>query len=304
MVTGANGMLDLALVEALQDVYQVIQIRHQSQAFDAVRGTGRSADEKIFEVDLSDPAECRNMIAIHKPDIVVHAAEYTDLDYCESMSSARWLNIESARMLAGALSLSGRFVYISSGQVFDGGRGPYREKDERNPVNTYGAQKVAAEDLVRTRKNSLIVRVPQLIGREPEDQPGLLSSMMKAIDTRESGKLDDVCHHSPTWSVDVAEAVRFLLTRDAVGIFHAACPDGGTLYDLTQRLADFTGQSLAHKKPSSEIIKPCNGARRPVNNQLLSQKLLELGFPGFHSFADTLVLLADQGLIPGELAEH
>lgn len=297
-------MLGQALVEALQPVYQVIQIRHQSKAFDAVRGTGRSADEKIFEVDLSDPAECRNMIAIHKPDIVVHAAEYTDLDYCESMSSSRWLNIESARMLAGALPLSGRFVLISSDQVFDGAGGPYREADKRNPVNTYGAQKVAAEDLVRIRKNALIVRVPKLIGREPEDQPGLLSSMRQAIDTRTCSELDDVCHHFPTWSVDVAAAVRFLLARDAVGIFHAACSDGGTSYDLTQRLADFTGQSLAHKKPSSEIIKPRNGARRPVNNQLFAQKLLELGFPGFHSFADTLVLLADQRLVSGELAEH
>jgi hypothetical protein len=41
-----------------------------------------------------------------------------------------------------------------------------------------------------------------------------------------------------------------------------------------------------------------------VNNQLFAQKLLELGFPGFHSFADTLVLLADQRLVSGELAEH
>ncbi|MFT7512276.1 MAG: dTDP-4-dehydrorhamnose reductase [Candidatus Omnitrophota bacterium] len=304
MITGANNLLGLALVEALQQDYQVIQIAHQTDVSSSIRGSGRSTTEKLYEVDLSDPAECRNLVAAHKPEILVHAAECSDLDFCEAKSSSKWLNVESTRMLAGALAPEGRFVLMSSDQVFGGDAGPYREMHERKPIHAYGRQKAAAEELAEARPNGMVIRTPKLIGREPEDQPGLLTGMLQAISDGEAGEVDDVCMQYPTWTGDVAEAVRFLLVQQASGIFHAAYPDGGTLYNLTHRLANFTGQSLTHKQPSTEIVRPRHGARRPVNNQLLSQNLLKLGFPGFHSFTDTLALLADHGCLPGMLTEH
>ena len=66
----------------------------------------------------------------------------------ENPEEAFRLNVAPTAHFCELLPESVPLLFVSSDYVFDGGAAPYREEDERHPVNEYGRLKVEAEDLV------------------------------------------------------------------------------------------------------------------------------------------------------------
>lgn len=274
LLTGASGFLGRALRTALASEYEVFGLRHAHPA------------PGLKAIDLRDSEALSAVIKTVQPDVVVHAAAYRDPDFCEVQSSeARLLNVEPARVLAGKLDPACRLLYISTDYVFDGERPPYAEEAKPHPVNIYGQTKLLAEEICLARTNSLSLRIPLLCGAGPDwTQSGFIYKTAQVIESGASCRVDDEGMRYPTWIVDVAEAVRFLLPRKEEGVFHHSSRRGATRYKWTLELAELMGLSVDHLTPAKP--GPVTRAKRPPDSHLSTSRLEGLGFDRFTDFAE------------------
>jgi dTDP-4-dehydrorhamnose reductase len=113
------------------------------------------------DLDVTEPASVVNALRQHSPELVVHAAAYTDVAAAERERARCWaVNVEGTRNVAGAVAAAGAFLlHISTDYVFSGERGDYREEDAPGPVrNYYALTKLVAEEAARLAPRRLTVR--------------------------------------------------------------------------------------------------------------------------------------------------
>ncbi|MEO7861578.1 MAG: sugar nucleotide-binding protein [Nitrospirales bacterium] len=117
-----------------------------------LRPPGRSCVARIAPdgppcFDLTKPS-CEEQVASARPDVVIHAAAYTDIDGAEQQPDlAMAVNAQGTEWVArGTSKANARLIYISTDYVFDGlKRTPYQECDLANPLNLYGKSKLEGE---------------------------------------------------------------------------------------------------------------------------------------------------------------
>jgi len=169
--------------------------------------------------------------------------------------------------------------------VFEGVAAPYREEDERHPVNEYGRLKVEAEDLVLQRDAGLVLRIPLLIGAGPTwGTSGFIFKTLAQIQDPTPSSLDHAGIRFPTWTNDVAEAVAHLLNIGGTGMYHYSSLEGGTKYEWAQELANLAGVSMEHITPNRE--GSATRAVRPGNTQLAVEKIRHTGLSRFTPFRE------------------
>jgi dTDP-4-dehydrorhamnose reductase len=122
--------------------------------------------------DVTDDIEISNTVSREKPDILVHLAAVSDVDYCERPENQQRVidvNLRGTYNVCEAASQVGaKVVMLSTDHVFDGGKGffhkkgPYKETDTPNPLNFYGNSKYSAEALQEPFSNLYVVRTSYL----------------------------------------------------------------------------------------------------------------------------------------------
>ncbi|MBF6595766.1 MAG: NAD(P)-dependent oxidoreductase [Thermaceae bacterium] len=113
------------------------------------------------ELDITNPASIRATLERYRPEVMVHAAAYTNVAGAETEKELCWrVNVEGTRNLVRmALERPLHFVHISTDYVFWGDAGGYKESDPVGPVrNYYALSKLAAEEVVRVLPKYLIIR--------------------------------------------------------------------------------------------------------------------------------------------------
>jgi dTDP-4-dehydrorhamnose reductase len=217
-VTGAGGRLGRALVAVLEDA-------PFTGPFGPIAWTRQDLD-----LDQPDPA---GLLRRDRPEVVVHAAAWTDVDGCaREPELALRRNGEATGLLASACAAGGvDLVMVSTNEVFDGGRTDgrgYRRDDPTNPINPYGASKLAGERRASEAYAAApgpqlaIVRTAWLYGPPGNDFPSKI--LAAAERAREAGSPlrvvgDEV--GSPTYTLDLAEAIAELIgSGDVRGVHH------------------------------------------------------------------------------------
>lgn len=112
-------------------------------------------------LDLLQPLQIASVLEATQPQLVVHAAAYTDVARAEEQRHLCWTsNVEATRYLVQAVQERQiPLVYISTDYVFWGDRGNYHEDDCPGPVrNYYALTKLVAEQLVRLLPQHLVIR--------------------------------------------------------------------------------------------------------------------------------------------------
>lgn len=207
-VTGAAGLLGSELVRAF------------GQAGDEVLALARPAFE------LTEPAHLEGLTS-WRPDIVVNAAAWTDVDGCaRDPQRAMAINGVAAGAVARAAAGAGALiVQLSTNEVFDGSLDrPYVEEDTPNPINPYGASKLRGEELVaRAAPLHLIVRTAWLYGGPAGFPSRIRAAADRVLPERRPLRVVADEFGNPTHVAWLATAIERLVRRDdAHGVMHLA----------------------------------------------------------------------------------
>jgi dTDP-4-dehydrorhamnose reductase len=262
LVIGAKGMLGRDLVKVLNPAF------HKDR-----RSNWEIIEWDIDEIDIRDEKRTVTKIESFRPEIIINVAGYTDVDGCESnVEEAFAVNAEGMKHVAlGALRCRSKVVYLSTDYVFDGEKKePYLENDPANPLNVYGRSKLKGEQYVRELvEDSLIIRTQWLYGKHGNN---FVSSIIKqAKDKRALSIVNDQIG-SPTYTLDLSEAISILLQGDARGVFHVSNRDLCSWYTFGQTILKLIGMDRVKVVPitTKELIRP---AIRPLYSVLSCQKL-------------------------------
>ena len=150
---GASSMLGFSLFRA----------RPQIAAY--ANSRSRVPSDAAGKIDLDDEPAVRALFARISPSLIVQCAGVCDVENCETSPAFAWrVNVDAMRILLVHAPPSARIVYCSSDHVFSGDSGPYDERSPTDPLSVYGRTRVAAEQLMLARPNTLIVRSGPWIG--------------------------------------------------------------------------------------------------------------------------------------------
>lgn len=173
------------------------------------------------DMDITDRESVQRVLMTLKPAVVVNAIAFTDVDGCESNREPAFrINGDGVRNLAeSSFRIGAKLVHISSDYVFDGRKGkPYLEEDPVNPLSVYGKSKLAGEENARINPDHLIIRTQWLYGLHGKN---FVETMLRLAKERKELSVVDDQIGSPTWTVDLALAVKALIDRDCRGTYHA-----------------------------------------------------------------------------------
>jgi dTDP-4-dehydrorhamnose reductase len=183
-------------------------------------------------LDLSDPEAVHRALAFVRPDLVLNAAAYTDVDGAESYREAAYAGNALGPWNLASATADRRIplLHLSSDYVFDGSsRRPYHELDTPSPLSVYGRSKLLGEEAVRAcNPRHYIVRTAWLYG--PMGRNFALTMRRLA----ERGDARVVCDQigSPTYAPHLAAAMELLVATDAYGTYHLAGSGVASWYDL------------------------------------------------------------------------
>jgi dTDP-4-dehydrorhamnose reductase len=224
------------------------------------------------DADLRDHARVRDVIRDARPDWILLAAAYTDVDGCESNRDLAFaVNCEGAVNVAQAAREAGsRLMFLSSDYVFDGSkRSPYQTTDPRNPTGVYGESKALAEErILEILAEVCIARTSWLFGHGGKCFP---ATILKLASTRPEISVVNDQRGSPTFTRDLASALVQLCRAHARGIVHVTNSGNCTWYDFAAEIVRASGMP-AKVKPvtTAEFPRP---ARRPPYSVLSPDSL-------------------------------
>jgi dTDP-4-dehydrorhamnose reductase len=182
------------------------------------------------------------------------------------------------------------FVHVSTDYVFDGAKStPYLEHDDVAPLQVYGQSKLDGERFVLERHpDALIVRTSTLFGAGRVARPHYVSAILRQA--REGRRIEVVKPPiaSPTYSIDLANAIVDLLRCGASGIVHGSNRGGCSRLDLAReivRLAAGTGVRRVEVHERSAVAGP---PARPAYSVLDTTKFSELTGREMPSWQDGL----------------
>jgi dTDP-4-dehydrorhamnose reductase len=202
------------------------------------------------ELDLSKLVSLRDLIQITKPDLIINAAAYTNVDKAETEPEiARCVNALAPEVMAEEMKkLGGSFIHYSTDFVFDGTKGnPYIESDIPNPINKYGATKLEGEQLVQGVGGSfLIFRTSWVYSTR---QGGFVTKVLQWARQQETLKVVDDQIGSPTWARMLAEATTQIIAQcrgdlmkyigENSGLYHLAGEGSVSRYEWAKTILDF-----------------------------------------------------------------
>jgi dTDP-4-dehydrorhamnose reductase len=219
---------------------------------------------RMYGLLLEDEQRVLSLVREVRPDVIIHAAAWTDVDACSRQPElAIAVNTSATAVLAGeAAALGARLIYLSSDMVFDGNKGLYDESDRPNPLNLYGQTKLDGEKAVLSSRNSVVARVALVYGKPVALGNSFSEKMLEEWKRGESVSLFTDQFRSPVWVNDLARALLELAGHEFCGLVHL----GGSV-----RIDRYTfGLALAEKYGfSPNLLRPVslsglkNTARRP-----------------------------------------
>ena len=270
VVTGAGGQLGGFLVPALA-----------AAGATPVGFGSRPGPGGAVPVDVTDEAAVLAAIAAARPDAVIHAAAYTDVDGCErDPARAEAVNgAGSAHVAAAAVAAGAHLVAVGTDFVFPGdGGAPYAEDSPPAPLSAYGASKLSGERAVLAASPGFAVaRTAWVWGGPGKHFP---RTVVRTL--RDRGEMEVVADETgcPTHAGDLADALVALLAVRAGGIVHLTNAGRATRFALARAVAVAAGLDPASVRSTTTeafLARYPLPARRPADSTLANTRAAGLG---------------------------
>jgi dTDP-4-dehydrorhamnose reductase len=228
------------------------------------------------DVDIRSHAQVEEVIARHRPEWIVLAAAYTDVDGCETNRGLAFdVNCRGAlNVVRSAKSTGSRVLFLSTDYVFDGRKtSPYEVEDPLDPQGVYGQSKAEAERRIREiLPDCCILRTSWVFGMGGKCFP---DTIIKLASSRT--ELDVVADQRgcPTYTVDLARTIVQLCRKGASGTVHATNRGECTWFDFASEIVQGAKlPTFVRPTTSDKFVRP---AKRPAYSVLSSRSLERYG---------------------------
>jgi dTDP-4-dehydrorhamnose reductase len=257
LVLGARGMLGIDLLKTWRS--------------DELISAGSA------EADLRDLSQVEKLVEKVRPDWIILSAAYTDVDGCEKNPDLAFaVNSTGVENVSRAAESTGARVFmVSTDYVFDGrGTRPYETSDPIAPLNVYGASKAAGEEALRRYSSAWCIgRTSWLFG---VNGPSFPEKILHAAKTCPELSVVNDQIGSPTYTYDLAGAIRDLVRKDVRGIVHITNEGICSWFDFAREILAQSGRGSVpiHPISTDQSARP---ARRPSYSVLSSASLHAFG---------------------------
>lgn len=262
LITGAEGQLGKSLQECSPNYPSIAFLFATKQ-----------------QLDITDKNSLTRYLNSHKPDCIVNAAAYTQVDKAEKeLQRAHEVNVHGvANMLEICERKSLKFVQLSTDYVFEGSKEcAYSEEDACQPINYYGQTKYEAEQLIwQAKVQAVILRTSWLYS--PYRNNFVKTILRLAKERKEINVVNDQWG-SPTYAKDLAVSILGLLQDfpEKKAIYHFANKGNCSWFEFAQKIVSFA--ALDCKIMPISCVDYPTLAKRPTYSVLTTEKITkELG---------------------------
>jgi len=272
LITGSNGLLGQKLVKIFSSDHQTSGIDLQAEPFI------KTPNFRYQNISITEKDKLEELFASFKPDAVINAGAYTDVDGSENNKEKAWeVNVEGVKNLSKLCRENkAKLVQLSTDYIFDGKAGPYSEEDTPNPEGYYGITKLESEKAILDSKiDFLIVRTNVLYGKSLGETHNFVLWVIQKLKNKEEVKIVTDQYNNPTLADNLAEAIKEATEKGISGILNIAGSEYLTRYDFALKIAEKFNldQSLIKKVLTSELNLP---TPRPLKGGLKIDKAKSL----------------------------
>ncbi|HHV23063.1 MAG: dTDP-4-dehydrorhamnose reductase [Methanosarcina sp.] len=241
LIIGASGMLGSDLCKVFPDA---VKLAHQ-------------------DLDITDRKQVIESILKIKPDVVINAAAYTNVDGCEDNRELTFqVNGYGPGHIAEACSKVGAvLVHFSTDYVFDGSKKEYVESDIPNPINVYGHSKLLGEKkIIENMDDYRIVRISWLFGIHGKN---FVETMLKLSREKDTVRVVNDQFGKPTYTMDLATKIKEVIELEP-GIYHITNDGVCSCYEFASSIIDNAIPCTSEEFPRK--------AKRPKYSVLVNTK--------------------------------
>lgn len=238
--------------------------------------------------DITEPAQLKRAFSSIKPDLVINAAAYTNVDGAEADEKGAYKgNEEGPRLLAlETVGLGIPLIHFSTDYVFDGkATSPYTESSPTNPQSVYGKSKLAGEKAIqKINPQHFIVRTAWLYHTQGHNFP----KTMIGVSAKPEVRVVNDQIGCPTYAPHLVELLKQVMSLKEYGIYHLAGGGETSWHGMTVYLYE----KMKIKTPviavsTSEFPRP---APRPAYSVLRSERQPKMELPHWKQGIDDFLL--------------
>lgn len=257
LVTGANGQLGSELSEL---------------SYDYPKYEWYFADRTQITLDNVDLL--KDQLNEIRPDIILNCGAYTAVDKAESEKDLAFtVNHLAVEVIAKyAKDKNVKLIHVSTDYVFDGTSSvALNEEAETNPINIYGASKLAGEvACLEENPDSIIIRTSWVYSKFGNN---FVKTMQRLMQERESINVVKDQIGSPTYAADLAKAMIAILEYEKwiPGIYNYSNEGEISWYEFALSIKEFGSYNCKVEGiPSTSYPTP---AKRPEFSLLDKNKI-------------------------------
>lgn len=257
LITGANGQLAREFSRTLAN-YEVKALTKN-------------------QLDISDIRTVLDVVSSYKPDIILNCSAYNLVDKAEdAIEDALMVNMNGVKNLASASKrYNALLVHYSTDYVFDGTKDDfYTEDDTPNPINNYGASKLAGERaLLEETDNFLLFRTSWVFGE------GKQNFIYKLAEWAKTNRVLRIVYDQisvQTCTEDIVRVTMLAIREGLKGTYHLTNSGYASRYEVARFVVERLGMDNLILPVSSDFFPVA--AKRPFFSALSNAKISkELG---------------------------
>jgi len=280
LITGVSGLLGNNLARYFRDKYRILGTYQQVPV--VIEGI------ETCKADIRELAELKPIVHRFNPELVIHCASLTNIDFCEAHRElTEDVNVGGTKNLVDSIGNPHcKLIYISSDSVYEGTKGNYRESDPVAPQNRYGQTKYLGELEVLKRERSLVLRT-NIFGWNIQDKNSLAEWILSELTAGRPMEGFQDAYFSTIYNFLFAGFLEAAIGRDLSGVYNCAGRTSLSKYDFAVMLAEQFNLDGGLVRPIS-INDHRFLAKRGKNLSLSTEKIssaLEMDLP---TIADSL----------------
>ncbi|XOV81691.1 MAG: dTDP-4-dehydrorhamnose reductase [bacterium] len=241
----------------------------------------------LDQINWDNPEGVADKVTKAAPNIIVNATAYTAVDQAQVEPQAAWaVNVEGPRILATAASeIGAKLIHVSTDYVFDGkSETDYADSDPTNPINVYGATKLAGELAVAALcPDHFTIRTSWVFS---DNGNNFVLTMLRLAEQRDALSVVNDQIGRPTFAGDLAEAIVRVCQTNKLkpGTYHLSGGDACSWYDfaaeifrqaldrkLLTRVPELTAIATSQyptpaARPMRSVLAPSNGLTDIMNS--------------------------------------